>query len=153
MCQRNSLQLLSNCYTSTTIIGEGNSLITTPPSNNGSFCTWQYGVWQSLNTTKCPFKFRMILNDPNASKTMFLMKLLDSYLFFVPKHHIVRISCTERTVIRRGRCYEGVFLINNGCTRVVVWEQLKTIPLAHLFRHMLRSFVCKGNEKSQTEQM
>ena len=152
MCQRNSLQLLSNYYTSATIIGEGNSLITTPPSNNGSFCTGQYGVWQSLNTTKFPFKFRMILNNPNASKTMFLMKLLDSYLFFVPKHHIVRISCTERTIIRRGRCYEGVFLTNNGCTRVVV-ESSWRLFLWHIYSDMLRSFVCKGDEKSQTEQM
>ena len=106
-----------------------------------------------LNTTKFPFEFRMILDNPYASKTMFLSKLLDNYLFFVPEHHIARVSCTERTIIRRGRCYEWVSLINNGCTRVAVWEQLKTIPLAHLFRHILRSFVCKGDEKFQTEQM
>ena len=64
------------------------------------------GVRQSLNTTKFPFEFRMILDNPNASKTMFLMKLLDSYLFFVPKHHIARVLYTERTIIRRRRCYE-----------------------------------------------
>ena len=78
MCQRNSLQLLSNCYTSTTNIDEGNSLITRPPSKDASFRTRQYGAWQSLTTTKFPFEFRMILDNPYASKTMFLMKL-DNY--------------------------------------------------------------------------
>ena len=148
MCQRNSLQLLCNCYSSTTNIDEGNSLITRPPSKDASFRTRQYGAWQSLTTTKFPFEFRMILDNPYASKTTFLIKLLYNYLFFVPKHHISRVLYTERTIIRRGRCYEWVSLINICCTWVAVWEQLKTIPLAYLFRHMLRSFVCKGDEKS-----
>ena len=153
MCQRNKLQLLSNCYTSTTIIDEGNSLITTPPSNNGSFCI-QYS-WNMVFRYEKKIVIKQ-LYQKRGLRGIWIVKDHPEFEWKLGGAQTLPntiLSCTERTIFRQGPCYEWVSLINICCTRVAVWEQLKTIPLAHLFKQMLRSFVCKGDEKSQTQQM